>query len=408
MKAAFLLALGLGGFSQALEVHEWGTFAVLSGSDGNHVPWYAPSVELARLPGFVSKTGPGKSGYSTVRMETPVIYFYPGKTMEVSVEVAFTNGTISETFPHSIGEATADTAPGTRSVNGKWTGTLLPPADRAALAEIPTIPDSEYPEPYAAARDVPEAWIFKSNLKEIPGLEVQPHFPQVEKFIFYREAGDGRIPMDASMKDDQVTVTNTDEEGIPYAVALRVRGAKAAWVAIPGIPGRIAAHESPKYLTRIALPQADRPLDEVESELAAQWKKALAEDGLTSAEASAMVETWRKTWFRESGDRILALVPRKVTDAMLPLKITPAPEKTERVFVARIEMISPEREEALVRLLNSSKSPGEKELAEFQELDFGRFGNGALEAATRLQKVRMMRKFYGLKQMAEKRRTSDD
>ncbi len=119
-----------------------------------------------------------------------------------------------------------------------------------------------------------------------------------------------------------------------------------------------------------------------------------------------MVETWRKTWFRESGDRILTLVPRKVTDAMLPLKITPAPEKTERVFVARIEMVSPDREETLVSLLNSSTAPGEEEFAKFRNLELGRFGNGAMEVATQLQKNRMIAKYYALKQFGEDRKTS--
>ena len=406
MKTALLLALGIGSFSHALEVHEWGTFTVLSGSNGFQVPWYAPIGELAQLPDFVSKPIMGKAGNAKLRMETPVIYFYPEEEMEVSVEVAFTEGTISETFPHSMGGMVATSAPGMFAVNGKWSGTLHPPTDKVALAEIPSIPDSENPEPYAAAREVPDAWIFKSGLKEIPGLEVQPHFPQVEKFIFYRGAGNGYIPIYTTMEDDEVTVTNHGEEAIPFSVALRVRGGKAAWVPLQEIPGRSVKNKIPKNLARVNFPKAERPLDEVESELAAAWREALAADGLTPAEASAMVETWRKTWFRESGDRILTLVPRKVTDAMLPLKVTPAPEKTERVFVARIELVSPEREEALVGLLNSLEIPGEEELAKFQELDFGRFGNGAMEVATQLQRGHMVQKFYALKQLGENRKTS--
>ncbi len=289
---------------------------------------------------------------------------------------------------------------------GKWTGTLHPPTDKKALAEIPAIPDSKDPEPYGAAREVPEAWIFQSGLKEIPGLQVQPRFPQVEKFIFYRGAGGGSIPTHATVNGDDVTVVNYADEPIPFAVALRVRGGKAAWISIPRIPGRPVDGQPAMNRSRVVFPKEPRPLDEVESELAAEWKRALAADGLTSAEASAMVETWRKTWFRESGDRVLTLVPRKVTDAMLPLEITPAPEKTERVFVARIEMVSPEREEALLGLLNSPRIPGEEELAGFQELELGRFGNGAVEVAIGLQRDRMFRKYSALKQLGENRKTS--
>lgn len=346
-----------------------------------------------------------KAGLATIRMETPVLYFYPEKEMEVSVEVSFASGTISETFPHSFGgTVSADPATGSISFPGKWTGKLHPPTDKTALAEIPVIPESANPEPYGAAREVPDAWIFESDLKEIPSLQVQPHFPQVEKFIFYRGAGQGYIPFGAQMAGDDVTFTNSGEQAIPFAVALRVRDGKAAWVAIPPVAGRPSGDAPAANQARITFPKADRPLDEVESQLAAEWKKALAEDGLTSAEASAMVETWRKTWFRESGDRILTLVPRKITDAMLPLKISPAPETTERVFVARIELLSPEREEKLVGLLNSAATPDEGEFAKFQQLELGRFGFGAMEIATQIQKQRMQAKFYGLKQFGENRK----
>lgn len=397
MKTAIVASfcLGLGSFSQALEVHEWGTFTVLSGSNGYQAPWYLSFTDLAALPNFVNKSTMFKAGISTIRMETPVIYFYPEKEMDVSVEVTFNGGNLTETFPYGSGYGTVS-----------WSGKLHPPTDKAALAEIPSIPESEHPEPYGAAREVPDAWVFESDLKEIPGLQVQPHFPQMEKFIFYRGAGSGQIPITAHMMQDDVAFTNNTENTIPFAVALRVRDGKAAWITIPQIPGRPANGQPAMNQTKITLPKAERPLDDVESELADAWKKALATDGLTPTEASAMVETWRKTWFRESGDRILTLVPRQVTDNMLPLKITPAPEATERVFVARIEMISPEREETLVGLLNSTKLPSEKELAKFQGLELGRFANGAMEVATELQKTRMTQKYYALRQLEEKRKTS--
>jgi hypothetical protein len=393
MKTAIIASLCLGTFAQALEVHEWGTFTVLSGSNGYHVPWYASASDLASLPDFVSRSSSFKAGVSTIRMETPVIYFYPEKEMNVSVEVSFSGGNVTETFPHASG--------GGRSI---WTGRLHPPTDKDALKEIPAITESAHPEPYGAAREVPDAWIFESDLKEIPGLKVQPHFPQMEKFIFYRGAGNGHIPITAQIEGDVATITNGAEEAIPFAVALRVRGGKAAWIAIPLVAGRPSANEPAMNQAKVTLPKAERPIDEVESELADEWKKALAKDGLTPAEASAMVETWRKTWFRESGDRILTLVPRKVTDGMLPLKITPIPEELERVFVARIEMVSPEREQKLVGLMNSPKIPNEAEFVEFESLELGRFSNGAMEIATQIQARRMQGKFYGLKQFGESRK----
>lgn len=409
MKTTILASLALCQFAGALEVHEWGTFTVLSGPNGMQVPWYASFSDLASLPKFVSPGFSGKNGLARIRMETPVLYFYPEKEMDVSVEVSFANGSITETFPHSHGgKMTVDPGMGmgTVSYGGKWVGKLHNPTDRKALAEIPVIEVSENDEPYGAAREVPDAWIFESGLKEIPGLKVQPHFPQVEKFIFYRGAGDAHIPVSTSVSGDKVTVKNEWENALPFGVALRVRNGKASWVAVPNVAGRPVGDAPAMNQTQVKFPAPDRSIDEVESELAAVWKKALAEQGLTSAEASAMVETWRKTWFRESGDRVLTLIPQAPVDAMLPLEITPAPEKVTRVFVARFEMISDEAAAGLVALLNDSKAVDEEKFARFQKMELGRFGPGAMDIAVDVKRWEMMNNFHALRIYGENTKTS--
>jgi hypothetical protein len=340
-------------------------------------------------------------------METPVIYFYPEKQQKVSVDVSFASGTISETFPNSVsGGISVDPQSGMLAGQGHWTGTLLPPTDKDAVAGIPAIVETDHLEPYGAAREVPDAWIFQSDVKKIPGLKVQPHFPQQEKFIFYRGAGSARIPIYASMDGDTATVTNYCVGAIPFGVALRVRDGKAAWAQLPALASPPKVGEPAKNRSEVTFPQPDRSLDEVESELADVWKKALTDDGLTPAEASAMVETWRKTWFRENGDRILSLVPRKTIDSMLPLKITPTPEKTARVFVARIEMLAADREQALIGLMNSTKAVDEKDFVKFSSLGLGRFGNGAMEVASQIQVSRMKAKFFELSQFEGNRETT--
>jgi len=407
MKTTLIACFCLGSFAQALEVHEWGTFTVLSGSNGVQVPWYASQNDIARLPDFVRPAFGSKFGFAAMRMETPVIYFYPEKETKVTVEVSFDKGGITETFPHSTGGIKGfDPASGMILMDGKWTGTLRPPTDKKALAAIPAIVETDHSEPYGAAREVPDAWIFESDLKGIPGLEGKPPIPQIEKFIFYRGAGNAYLPVSASIDGDVATVRNDAVGALDYAVALRVRDGKAGWVAIPPVAGRPAGGETAMNESEVTFAKPDRSLDEVESELALAWKKAFADDGLTPAEASAMVETWRMTWFRESGDRILTLVPHETIDAMLPLKISPSPAKTRRVFVARIELIAPAREQALIALLNSVAEPGEEEFAAFERLEMGRFGHGALDIATKLQAQRMQGKFYGLKNFGENRKIS--
>jgi hypothetical protein len=70
-------------------------------------------VDLARLPEFIQPAMGSKSGRATVRMETPVLYFYPEKETKVTIDVSFANGMITESFPHSMnGEISIDPASG--------------------------------------------------------------------------------------------------------------------------------------------------------------------------------------------------------------------------------------------------------------------------------------------------------
>jgi hypothetical protein len=63
-----------------------------------------------------------------------------------------------------------------------------------------------------------------------------------------------------------------------------------------------------------------------------------------------MVETWRDSWFEE-GSRLLYIVPAAFVDDVLPLSINPAPAQTVRVFVGRLEIVTPATEEAVHRAL---------------------------------------------------------
>ena len=53
-----------------------------------------------------------------------------------------------------------------------------------------------------------------------------------------------------------------------------------------------------------------------------------------------MIETWRDSWFEE-GARLIYIVPSRTVDEVLPLEISPPPAQITRVFVGRIELITP-------------------------------------------------------------------
>src|SRR5712691_2193013 len=87
----------------SLIVHEWGTFTSIAGKDGVALEW-RPLNGPVDLPKFVHTIQQGSTGLrdatpkadlsASVRMETPVIYFYSNNDMDVSVKVDFPKGKI--------------------------------------------------------------------------------------------------------------------------------------------------------------------------------------------------------------------------------------------------------------------------------------------------------------------------
>jgi hypothetical protein len=59
-----------------------------------------------------------------------------------------------------------------------------------------------------------------------------------------------------------------------------------------------------------------------------------------------MFETWRDSWFEE-GSRLLYIVPREFVDSVLPLSIHPSPAQIVRVFVGRMELVTPATQRAV-------------------------------------------------------------
>lgn len=400
-----------------LEVHEWGTFTIASGSDGTPLRWYQPELSLAELPSFVGHNiiVAGKSGTRTsgsfVRMETPVIYFYPDKPMPVSVKVAMQAGRVTEWFPAP--SAVQFSLPSLSMIDApvSWSGELAAPDNSAALAQIPPFKDGPGAN-YFHAREVPGAWIFKATkiasgfpLPESSAVKPQ----QSEKFIFYRGAGDNLPPFRIQAGDSRVPGDvylslghSTSGGAIEAAFAVSVKNEKMNWSRVNDKLPATDPNNSSSYAVRVgaSLGEPTTPLPKAESELVTEMTAALAEAGLSQDEAKAMVATWGDIWFREPGTRILALLPRDWVDSALPLSITPAPKKLTRVFVARFEVFTSDREKSLLSLLESSEKPTAEKLTQFRSLQLGRFASAALEDAKLIQNQRIARRFDELQQPA--------
>jgi hypothetical protein len=294
-----------------LVAHEWGTFTSIAGQDGQAVEWQ-PTQGPSELPCFVRRVRVGSKGLlvGTVRMETPVIYFYAPGDITVDVKVQFKEGVISEWYPQAA-VTPLNLEPGTFSRLGfestiEWSDIKVTPR---AAEKFPTDPSSSH---YYAARATDAA-----------PLQVKR---EQEKFLFYRGVGRFASPLTALVRDDgTIDVRNEGGETLGDVVLFENRGGTITY--------QIQHAETAS--ARFDEPSAPGDLPT----LYAALERTLVSAGLYPKEAAAMVATWRDSWFEE-GTRVLYLVPRSNIDTVLPLDIRPQPVELARVFVGRTELVT--------------------------------------------------------------------
>ena len=308
-----------------LTVHEWGTLTSVAGKDGQALEW-SPLTGSTDLPRFVEhlSTPAFKLGLrGTVRMETPVLYFYDSREEQVSVRVDFQNGLITEWYPRASRVEPAITLfqggprPPSTGASIAWDAVTVAPSQRA---EFPQDPRSSH---YFAAR-----------MTTATPLRVRtPAGEQQEKFLFYRGVSTFSPPLEARLTpEDKVQIENRAGEEIPSLVLLERRGQSVDY-RIGGPLRQEAILEFPKENGTV-------------EDLARVLEGILVAQGLYQDEAHAMLETWRDSWFEE-GSRLLYIVPRGFLNRVLPLAIAPAPVATTRVFVGRMELVTAATEKAV-------------------------------------------------------------
>ncbi len=305
--------------SADLTVHEWGTFTAIAGNHGQAVEW-TPFTVPTDLPGFVEhRSGTNvKAGLrGTIRMETPVLYFYSPRDLTVSVKVAFSKGVITEWYPSAtrvqpsgmLHNANLSQLRTDGSIT--WNGVAVSPN---LSGEFPREVSSNR---YYAARDTSSAPL---RVKTTAG-------EQQEKFLFYRGVSAAPLPLSAKQNaGGKLVVKNLNEDEIPAIILFERRGERVGYRFARAVTDEAVL--DPPVLT-----------GSVDS-LCGDLEGILVDQGLYPDEAHAMVETWRDSWFEEGG-RLIYIVPRGFIDNVLPLTINPAPEQVVRVFVGRLEIVTP-------------------------------------------------------------------
>jgi hypothetical protein len=328
-----------------LTVHEWGTFTSIAGNDGQAVEWL-PLTGSTDLPGFVEhfRNASFKRGLNgTVRMETPVLYFHATHETTVSVRVAFSRGLITEWYPRANrvepNQQLTDVSLRQGHTDGSiaWDSVTISPDHGASF------PREDGDNPYYAARETSAS----------PLLIKTPAGQQQEKFLFYRGVSVFPVPLLAKLSPNAaVQITDLAKQEIPNVILFERRGEKIGY----------RVFNSLQKETNLDPPELTSTMDSLASEL----QQMLASQGLYQDEARAMVETWRHSWFEE-GSRLLYLVPRPFVDAVLPLSISPTPGQTVRVFVGRLELVTPATQKAVQQAFASHDTEAKQKYARFLE-----------------------------------------
>ncbi|HTQ39287.1 MAG TPA: hypothetical protein VMJ32_09675 [Pirellulales bacterium] len=360
-------------FSDKLVVHEWGTFTSLEDETGRSLgginvddepaPPFVHQVmqSYALVPQYqdfsrqLMQGAPAQYPYVTIRLETPVMYFYPPKSqtgpLDVDVKVEFQGGWLTQFYP----AAQTDTPQPKMLVDLEKT--VLTHDTRSCLEwnHLQVGTTGIGPETDEAV------WLTPRN---VPAANVTTSDGESERYLFYR--GVGHIESQLAVSSDaqrgtlklqprfgELLEANTPPV-IRYLWLVKINDSGAAAfrkldpIKVTGIGNK----------PEVTVPGDFSPADFAPENLARlqqEMHMALVAEGLFDEEATAMLKTWEYSYFRSGGWRLFFIVPKGWTQHYLPLTLS-QPAEITRVMMGRIELISPEQRKLLGQLGTSQIS----------------------------------------------------
>jgi hypothetical protein len=386
-------------------LHEWGTNTVVVGSDGSLQRGL--HHEGDDLPGFVYDRlkQAGSLAYPAVdKMETPVDYFYSDQPRNVTVRVDMPHGVLTQWYPavSAFAPAVLEAVPGrtglmdplpevhfayasqgcsdkyTRVAAGMldWGQVEILARELTPAAPLPDAPLEKYTWSYA--RQVAANTVRVRNPSgRVNGAVVND--PQHERFLFYRGLGNFAPPsrVTTTLDNARETIAISTPNAGPIFV-LNVTATAAAFVRFDAMPNQASLETTVPDLN------AGTTLDTFVETLAQSMTAALSSTGLYRDEATAMVNTWRHQWFRTPGVRVLYFAPSSWLDRELPITVTPAPDRTTRVMVMRVELLTHAMEQADVAAAAGLGSGATTVASRDHFLGLGRFAEPRLRRALEL------------------------
>jgi hypothetical protein len=263
-----------------------------------------------------------------MRLETPVIYFHPtpgSPPAPFSVSVNFRGGVLNEFYPEA-----------TPSVNG-WNGEHLSDAVTSTLTWKGVSLTEGAKLPFTNSH----VWLAPREVKSTP---VTVNGGEIEQYLFYRgvanlpalirtELTSAGLILRAPSRTPWLSAASASL-GTVWVADIRPNGGAAfrmtdALSIVRGDTGRVLARVAPfgsRDYSETSLPR-----------LREAMHAALVARGLYADEATAMLETWKNSYFAQPGLRVFYIAPDAWTSYYLPLEIS-TPHTLSRVIVGRIDM----------------------------------------------------------------------
>ena len=342
---SFLLLVSVSGQAkEGFVAHEWGTFTSVQSAAGQTLEGLHHEDEP--LPAFVHgrdaiarrrksidfRPQAGTPTGVTQRLETPVIFLYSDEAKKVKIDLDFPQGIISQWYPENVTHR-----PRVGRVRAVADGMMTWLVDLATKRlQVPEVPADGIWEP---SRRVP------SNYLSVGG--------ENERFIFYRGVGRFTLPVRITSRGADFNISNPSKAALPNVFAITTTADKGSIIEL----GALEAGQS-VGVTGAQLSAQLKSHEEYSREASQKIKAALVENGLYGDEAQALVDTWKRSYFRTLGTRILYITPRSWIDELLPLEITPTPNELNRSYVGRIEILSSAEENALLALARDAQRAG--------------------------------------------------
>jgi hypothetical protein len=349
--AGWLLAHSAAEESDAVVIHEWGTFTALQDDSGYAVPGINTDDEpvpnfVHDIAGFLMirpteapqsffKAVPSCHSDVTMRLETPVLYVHAPKAFRslMDVKVEFRGGWLTQFFPNA--EADAD---GIK--DGVFGHLREGTVSRLCWTGLQTAKKADGPDTHA------RVWLAP---RRVDARTLTAASGESEKFLFYRGVGHLDAPLRVTRDDTagilEIAPRDGEETSLKalkrlWLVDIRSDGS-AAFRFLTAPEGRVvktsAVFEEAGYSTRTTVALRD------------SMRKELMGEGLFADEAEALLNTWESAYFKSAGLRVFFFVPREWTDGVLPLTVSGSPSIT-RVMVGRIELITPAQRALLAKI----------------------------------------------------------